>query len=414
MASTASLTPMGERGSTNALPDGKERIGVVSHGDPWSEATWSGTVKNIAEALGRQGFSIVGVNPRSTLYERLWFLVRYQAGLLRCRPSLARLAAQIRLLRGADRSDFLRTRSSRMRQAERLRSKARSASVHRVLHMSNMSLPLDDDDLEHYLVCDSTWHSLIINLDTRHRFPARYSSYFEELERLCFARVSHFFPLARYVADDLEGHYGIDPARITVVGSGRGHMEPYFGEKDYHAQRVLFAARVRFEEKGGSLLVDAFRLALQRIPDLHLTLVGASGQEHLLAKTRNLTVLPHVSAQELEQLFREATLFAMPAPAEPWGLVYLEALASKTPILGVRRNALPELAGDGRFGFIADEPEPEAIAEALVSAFSDPQRLRRMGEDGQRHCLATYSWDRVAERIGAVLREHPGEMVVDR
>lgn len=409
------MPPLSGPGATNVLPDGGERVGVVSHGDPWSEATWSGTAKNIAEALERQGFSIVGVNPRSSLYERLWFLLRYQVGLLRCRPSFARLAAQGRLLRGSERSDFLRTRASRMRQAEGLRSKARRAGVERILHMSNMSLPLDGGDKhEHYLVCDSTWHTLMTHVDTCHRFPPRYRADFANLERRSFTNVSHFFPLAGYVADDLERHYGVDPARITVVGSGRGHMQPYFGEKDYHARRVLFAARLRFEEKGGQLLVEAFRLALQRVPDLHLTLVGDPRREHLLASTPNLTVLGHVSARELERLFREATLFAMPAPAEPWGLVYLEALVSKTPILGLRRNALPELAGDGRFGFIADEPEPQAVADALVSAFSDPQRLRRMGEEGQRHCLATYSWDGVAERIGAVLREHPGDAVVDQ
>jgi glycosyltransferase involved in cell wall biosynthesis len=146
-------------------------------------------------------------------------------------------------------------------------------------------------------------------------------------------------------------------------------------------------------------------MAAERIDGLTLTMV--TGRR----PPRHLSRLPGViwrdrlfRGPELAQLFREASLYAMPALVEPWGLVYLEALASKTPILGLRRHAFPEIAGEGRYGFIVDRPTPEAVSEALVHAVSDPQRLRLMGEEGHRHSLSAYSWDRVAERISAVLR----------
>jgi glycosyltransferase involved in cell wall biosynthesis len=40
-----------------------------------------------------------------------------------------------------------------------------------------------------------------------------------------------------------------------------------------------------------------------------------------------------------------------------------------------------------------------ALAEAIVSAVSDAQRLERMATTAQRHVLTNYSWSRVAERI---------------
>jgi glycosyltransferase involved in cell wall biosynthesis len=84
---------------------------------------------------------------------------------------------------------------------------------------------------------------------------------------------------------------------------------------------------------------------------------------------------------------------------DPWGQVYLEAMVSRTPVMGLARNGLPELVDGGRHGFLVDRADPEALAEAIVCALSDPQRLERMAEQAQQYVLATHSWDRVGERI---------------
>ena len=107
--------------------------------------------------------------------------------------------------------------------------------------------------------------------------------------------------------------------------------------------------------------------------------------------------------EQLQRLFESATIFAMPALNEPWGLVYLEAMACKTPVLGLRRNALPEMTDDGRLGFLVDDPSPERLSEALLDGLGGQKRLESMGIAAQERVLSTYSWDltagRIAERI---------------
>jgi glycosyltransferase involved in cell wall biosynthesis len=111
---------------------------------------------------------------------------------------------------------------------------------------------------------------------------------------------------------------------------------------------------------------------------------------------------------DLERLFHQAALFAMPALHEPWGLVYLEALASRCPVLGLDRNALEEITGGGKFGFLVKEASPAAIADTLIRAFSDSARLESMAAAGQQHCLSTYSWARTA----ALIRQRMSEAEV--
>src|SRR3546814_11340109 len=87
---------------------------------------------------------------------------------------------------------------------------------------------------------------------------------------------------------------------------------------------------------------------------------------------------------------------------DPWGQVYLEALTSRTPVLGLERNGLPEITENGRHGFMVQQADPVALADAILDAMSAPDRLVAMGHSGQRHVLDNYSWDKVAPAVAAV------------
>jgi glycosyltransferase involved in cell wall biosynthesis len=382
------------------------RVAIANLQDPGSAQTWSGVPYRLAPALERRGIEPVLLAVREQLPPRLRGYLEYQLRLRGLSPRRwADPGLGVRRVIVFGRSDYLRLGTVRARHARNLERALAEEGLDQVIHMGGLSLPLQPGGAEHYLVCDATWHTIAADVSDGPGFPAAMSERFDGIDRSLFAVVSHFFALSQHVAADLRSHYGVEPERITVVGSGPGWIEPFTGAKDYGNRRLLFVCKDRFEEKGGQLLLDAFRLAGERVEGLTLTMVTGERHPRRPPKVPNVTWRRGLSrGPELGGLFREASLYAAPGLVEPWGLVYLEALASKTPILGLRRHAFPELAGDGAYGFIVDEPTPEAVAEALVEAVSDPERLRRMGEQGQRHCLSTYSWDLVAERIDAVLR----------
>lgn len=385
----------------------EQRLAVSSIGDPRNPRTWSGTPANVINALERQSHSVVAVNAGvSTKLEKAVLYLAYQSSRLSLYSLNPRsLVYQLSLITSEARSDFSRARIARSRSAARSRSQSRAAGCTKVLHMTTVSLPLStlDSDVSHYLMCDSTWNTMFQFSKSIDRYTVRMLREVEELERESFAQIEHFFPTAEYVRDDLIDHYGIEPRRITVVGTGRGNIAAFEGEKDYANGHILCVAKVRFEEKGGPLLIEAFKIAQAANPKLKLVLVGQEQYRQLLVNTPNVILHGHLSWAELQSLFNGAALYAMPAMSEPWGLVYLEALACKTPLLGMNRNALPEIMQHGRYGFLVDEPKPEQVADALLQAFSDSQRLRQMGETGQKHCLENYSWDHVAAKIARVV-----------
>lgn len=364
-----------------------DRIAMTSvFGDPRDRRSWSGAPANLADALERQGIAVEGIHPRLGVLGKLGVA----AGDM--------LAGHGRPVDG---EHLLRSARSRRKLARQVAEAAARLGVEHVLHTGALDLPAVDlaRGVKHYLYCDHSWAlARLHRIDIGH-FTSRALASFERSEQESLGGLTHVFTFGAYVRDNLIRHYGVAPDRVTAVGSGMGAIEPNHARKDFSGASLLFVAKHLFREKGGFLLLDAFQLARRRRPDLTLTIVGDRRTRAFVPEDPAITFRGHLPWADLQQLFRDATLLVQPMLNDPWGQVYLEALASRTPVLGLNRNGLPEIVDGGRFGFLVRHADPEALSHAILDALADPGRLERMALDGQRHVLGNYSWDRVAERM---------------
>jgi glycosyltransferase involved in cell wall biosynthesis len=293
---------------------------------------------------------------------------------------------------------------SRRLLARQVSEEARRIGVRHVLHTGTFDLPARDikDGVSHYLYCDHTWALARQHHVEATRYNSRALAAFDKAEAEALSGLSHVFTFGAYVRDSLVRHYGLSPERVTAVGSGMGSIEPYRGAKSYDRANLLFVAKHLFRAKGGLLLLEAFERARRRRADLQLTIVGDERSRAFVGERPGVRLLAHLPWEELQRQYRDATLLVQPMLNDPWGQVYLEAMVSRTPVMGLNRNGLPELVDGGRHGFLVDRADPEALAEAILSAVSDPERLERMAAAAQRHVLRHYSWARVAQRIACV------------
>ena len=181
----------------------------------------------------------------------------------------------------------------------------------------------------------------------------------ERLEKIAYHQMTHIFSISEFVKKNLVEHYEVKPEKITVVGTGPSEfIKPFHGEKSYSNGKILFAAKDRFTDKGGHLVLEAFKIASQRNSHLELSIVGQNEYTEKL-NLPNIKAYGFLRVDELQEIFNKSSLFLMPAINEPWGLVYLEALACKTPIVGLNRNSFPEIADYGNYGFGLDSTNPE-------------------------------------------------------
>lgn len=368
-----------------------QRIAISSaFGPPRQRSTWSAAPASIADELERRGFSVHGID--ASLHR-----AAYMAG------GISYLFSGYGRFRYSE--AISRAMPVRRMRASKLAAGMRRAAVTDVLHTGTLDMVPEctGDGFRHFLYCDQTWHLAIRYRPDAALFSPAALADFERFESDVYAACTHIFTFGKYVRDDLVTHYGVPAECVTAVGSGCGDSSPYDGEKDYANGEVLFVAKHLFKEKGGELLLAAFAILEKRRPDLKLTIIGGAAGTEKAALPRNVQVLPFVTREVLTGLFRRSALLVQPMLNDPWGQIYLEALLARTPVVGLDRNGLPEITGEGRYGFLVKDESPEALAEVIVDALSDADRLAAMGLGGQRHVIDNYSWSLAAARMAVVL-----------
>jgi glycosyltransferase involved in cell wall biosynthesis len=127
------------------------------------------------------------------------------------------------------------------------------------------------------------------------------------------------------------------------------------------------------------------------------------GPRRAPALPEGATWFGYVPAPKLPEFFARATVFVLPTLREPFGLAFLDAMASGLPCVGTRVEAVPELVRHGETGLLVPPGDPSALVDALESLLANRDRARAMGAEGRRVVEENYSWSRVAERLEELL-----------
>jgi glycosyltransferase involved in cell wall biosynthesis len=92
------------------------------------------------------------------------------------------------------------------------------------------------------------------------------------------------------------------------------------------------------------------------------------------------------SFADMPALYDRADLVLYPTVAdEPFGLVPLEAMSCRRPVVAARCGGIAETVVDGVTGFTVRPGDANALAERVAELLGDPERARAMGAAGRRH-----------------------------
>jgi starch synthase len=111
-----------------------------------------------------------------------------------------------------------------------------------------------------------------------------------------------------------------------------------------------------------------------------------------------------LSKPEVIQLLTHATAFVCPSVYEPLGIVNLEAMACTTAVVASRVGGIPEVVEDGRTGLLVEPGDEPALAAAVNSLLTEPERATQMGQAGRHSAVTRFSWRAIAEQTTALYR----------
>jgi glycosyltransferase involved in cell wall biosynthesis len=212
--------------------------------------------------------------------------------------------------------------------------------------------------------------------------------------------------------------FGLIPNGIDVEQFNEKHRDDQL-KKELQVEGVLILGVGRFvEKKGFKYLIEAMPSILQQHPTARLALIGFGPEENRLkqqAQTLNLgdkVLFPGAkSGAALARFYASADIFVGPSivvsggDTEGQGVVFLEAMASKTAVVATRVGGITDMIRDGDTGLLAPEKNPAALAHAIARLCADGALRQRLASAGCDLVRAHYSLDTMAERYLETYRE---------
>lgn len=210
-------------------------------------------------------------------------------------------------------------------------------------------------------------------------------------------RAAHIIAVSWKTAQEVIG-VGLDPRKVTVVHNGVDHQR----FRPVPAQRTGYVLYVGTEQPRKNLprLIEAVAQT-----DLRLVKAGVAGDGDRAVTmrairengmTERVDMLGYVPEATLPYLYAGAEALVLPSLYEGFGLPVLEAMACGCPVVTTDGGAIPEAAGRG--AVYVDPQRPEDIAEGILRAIAQRERLRRFGFEQ----ASKFSWDRCAQETAAV------------
>jgi glycosyltransferase involved in cell wall biosynthesis len=240
----------------------------------------------------------------------------------------------------------------------------------------------------------------ILNPINGHVRSGGISSRIVQLERQAYHDAALVMTASSHVADSLVKDYGLPRAQTQTVLIG-ANAKPTQSLSSVHnpVQRILFVG-IDWERKGGPELVEAFLTLLERFPNAHLTVVGASPQlDH-----PNITVVGKVAIDKIGRFIADSTIFCMPSRLEPMGIAPIEAAQHGLPVVATRTGGLTDSVIDGETGFLVPVGDVGELAKALDKLLSDPVLGSRMGAAGRAH-VARFTWPAVCAEMAEGIKK---------
>ena len=229
--------------------------------------------------------------------------------------------------------------------------------------------------------------------------------------------------------DILRAYPEIDPAKIHVIYNGIDLAEYQktsatdalvkYGVNPA-APYVLFVGRIT-RQKGVTHLVEA----IAHLPaDTQVVLcAGAPDTPEIAAEMREkveaarathpnvVWIEKMVTKPEAIELYSNCAVFCCPSVYEPFGIINLEAMACRAPVVASATGGILEVVVDGETGYLVPfEQDPVTtfpsdpgqfardIAAKIAVLLDDPGKAKLFGEAGRQRVEKTFAWSAIAQQ----------------
>ncbi len=224
--------------------------------------------------------------------------------------------------------------------------------------------------------------------------------------------------VSHYMSRQVQEYFACPAGKIDVIPNGvdasrfqalegvdlrdfrRGYAEP--------EEKIVFHVGRIVDEKGVPVLVESVPQVLARYDRAKFVIAGTGGMlDALRHRAWELGVYERtyftgfVPDDVRDRLLKVADVAVFPSLYEPFGIVALEAMAARTPVVVAETGGLAEVVRHAETGITVHPGSPDSLTWGILHTLEHPEWARQRAENGYREVLDRYNWQTIARQTAA-------------
>ena len=202
---------------------------------------------------------------------------------------------------------------------------------------------------------------------------------------------------------------GVDTARFDLL-EGQD-LSRFRNRYALPFEKIVFSVGRVVYEKGLQVLVRAMPIILAQDPDVKVVVAGKGPELEALRSLawdlgvgEKVLLAGFVSDEDRDRLFKVSACATFPSLYEPFGIVALEAMAAKCPVVVSEVGGLKDVVKHAETGITIYPDNPASLAWGILHTLQYPEWSAARVENAYREVVEEYNWERIARMTADIYR----------
>jgi len=242
------------------------------------------------------------------------------------------------------------------------------------------------------------------------KFLARVGSYVFRNSDKITANSNYTIDVITSIEDKIKDNVEIIPMGVaTTLFTPENAMNL---KNTFGAEYLILSVGRLVEKKGVNYLIMAMKEVIKEFPNAKLLIAGSGPEKENLEKIsdslnlkENVVFVGYIKNSDLPKYYASSDIFVLPSietkegDTEGLGVVLLEAMACRVPVIGSNVGGITDIIKNDQNGFLAKPKNPEDIADRIIKLLSNEGLRQKFSKEGIKIVQERFSWDVVAGKF---------------
>lgn len=196
-------------------------------------------------------------------------------------------------------------------------------------------------------------------------------------------------------------HHGID---LEKFKTDEKQIKDFKNKYKLNGKKIIFFGGRTSEAKGINYLIKAIDILYKKRQDILLLITGAEPRG--VQRLYKIFTTGWLGPEELNAAYACSDVIVYPSVCfDTFGLMNLEAMAMKKPVVATCFGGSKEIVVDGETGCIVNPLNIKEMAEKIEYLLNNPEKAREMGERGYERALNKFNLNEEINKYLAIFKK---------